>query len=93
MAKFYPVCVSPPKTGRVGARSQNAIDLTPSATDHLPRKTISVKEGREEDILGKQPGKGKDDWLRLSLKCATWVSKFLGQTEEFSEKSVSLPLP
>lgn len=55
--------------GRVGAKSQHAIDLTQVLVIASQQK-LSV--WRREGIWGKQSVQRKDDRLRLDLKCATW---------------------
>lgn len=55
--------------GRVGTKSQHAIDLTQVLVIASQEK-LSV--WRREDIWGKQSVQRKDDRLRLGLKCATW---------------------
>lgn len=55
--------------GRVGTKSQHAIDLTQVLVIASQQK-LSVL--RREGIWGKQSVQRKDDRLRLGLKCATW---------------------
>lgn len=70
-------------------RRSHAINLTQVLLIASQQKlTFSARE----DIVGKPPGKRKDDRLRLGLKCATYGFKITGTERGVLWESASLPL-